>query len=439
MTSNDGTSKPSIPAWKWAVVVLMLFATVINYMDRQALASVGSHIKKDFHLKEEGYGTLEAWFGYSYAVFLVVAGFLADRWSLRWLYAGALLVWSLAGFATGFVGTLLQLQICRAVLGAGEAFNWPVAVGTVRRIIPRESQAFANGVFNSGMTFGAVLTPVLVLLLVHKETGEGWRSLFRIVGAAGTLWVLFWVWSTRGERAAEMTPAPKENVVTAPFADVFRLRTFWITMAVGIAVNLAWHLYRVWLPRHFVVDLKFDDAQLQYLLMGYFLTADLGSIIFGFFTKKLVTPGRPVERARKVIVLTAALVCLVATPALFQPPRWMMVPLYFIVGAGIMGVFAMFYSFVQDIIPAHTSKCLGLIGATVWFITSKLHPLIGRFADNYDTPIGKFAPILIAAAACPLLAALFALTWPEKRGAEPVLNPGTPPGIGSAEPANPPA
>jgi hypothetical protein len=79
MSSNDGPSKPSIPAWKWVVVVLMLFATVINYMDRQALASVGSHIKKDFHLKEEGYGNLEAWFGYSYAVFLVVAGVLADR------------------------------------------------------------------------------------------------------------------------------------------------------------------------------------------------------------------------------------------------------------------------------------------------------------------------------------------------------------------------
>ena len=77
MTPNDGMSKTPIPGWKWIVVVLMLFATVINYMDRQALASVGSYIKKDFSLGEEGYGTLEAWFGYSYAVFLIVAGFLA--------------------------------------------------------------------------------------------------------------------------------------------------------------------------------------------------------------------------------------------------------------------------------------------------------------------------------------------------------------------------
>lgn len=415
MNTEPAAAKTPIPSWKWGVVIMMLLATVINYMDRAALGNLSSFIKKDFALKEEGYGKLEEVFGYAYAVFLVVAGFLADRWSLRWLYAGALIVWSAAGFATGFVSTFMELLICRAILGAGEAFNWPVAVGTVRRIMPRESQAFANGVFNSGMTIGAVLTPALVLLMVNAQTGDGWRSLFKIVGAGGALWVVFWLWGTRGERAEEMTPPPHKQEAPVPFSSVFTMRTFWITMAVGIAVNMAWHLYRVWLPRHLVVDLKFNDQQLQVLLMAYYLVADLGSIFFGFLAKKAVTPGRPVERARKLIVLSASLVCLMALPALFTPGRWVMVPLYCIVGAGIMGVFAMFYSFVQDIVPAHTSKCLGLIGATVWFIVSRLHPVIGRFADTSDTPIGKFAPMLLAAGALPLLAAFFALTWPEKK------------------------
>jgi len=416
-SADRSDPRTGIPSWKWGVVVMMLLATVINYMDRAALGNLSSYIKNDFHLNEEGYGTLEEWFGYSYAVFLVLAGFLADRWSLRWLYAGALLVWSAAGFATGFVGTLLELQLCRVVLGAGEAFNWPVAVGTIRRIMPRESQSFANGVFNSGMTIGAVLTPGLVLFMVDKDTGDGWRSLFRIVGGLGSLWVVFWLWSTRGHRAKEMAPARPQETAPLPFLSVFARRTFWITMAVGIAVNLAWHLYRVWLPRHLVVDLKFTDKELQYLLMAYYLVADLGSIAFGYLTRKLVSPGRPVERARKLVLVVASLVCLMALPALVSPSRWVLVPLHCLVGAGIMGVFAMFYSLVQDIAPAHTSKCLGLIGATVWLLVSRLHPLIGRFADTTDTPIGKLAPILLAAGTLPLLAAFFALTWPEKRTA----------------------
>src|SRR5439155_27307544 len=112
-------------------------------------------------------------------------------------------VWSAAGFATGLVTTLLQLQLCRAILGAAEAFNWPCAVGVIRRIIPRESQGFANGVFNSGMTLGAVLTPLLVLAMVGPH-GEGWRKLFMVVGASGSVWVVLWFIGTRGSRATEM-------------------------------------------------------------------------------------------------------------------------------------------------------------------------------------------------------------------------------------------
>jgi MFS transporter, ACS family, hexuronate transporter len=424
MTNADpGASRSAIPAWKWGIVVMLLLATVVNYMDRQTMGSVASFIKKDFQLKEEGYGTLEACFGYSYAVFLLVSGFLADRWDLRWLYAGALLVWSGAGFATGFVTTLLQLQICRAVLGAGEAFNWPVAVGVVRRLIPRESQAFANGVFNSGVTFGAVLTPLLVIGMVAPD-GHGWRTLFKVVGFAGLIVVALWLWTTRGPRSTEMSRKTLDARVAAPavpFRAVFAMKTFWITMAMGVAANMAWQFYRVWLPRHLVVDLKFTDHQLQYLLIAFYLTADLGSIVFGLLSRKLVHPGRSVERARKIVAITSGLICLGAMPLLLQPGRSVMLPLYCLVGAGIMGAFAMFYSFVQDIVPGHTSKCLGLIGATVWFISSRLHPLVGRFADTHSPAIGKFAPMLLVAAALPLLAAFFALTWPEKR--EPIREP----------------
>jgi len=136
--------------------------------------------------------------------------------------------------------------------------------------------------------------------------------------------------------------------------------------------------------------------------------------VFGFLARKAVTLQRPVERARKLIVMGAALVCLAGLPVIFGPGRWVMVPLYCIVGAGIMGVFAMFYSFAQDVVPAHTSKCVGLIGATAWFVISWVNPLVGRFADTHDTPIGKLAPVLLVAGVFPVLAALFALTWPEK-------------------------
>jgi hypothetical protein len=124
---------------------------------------------------------------------------------------------------------------------------------------------------------------------------------------------------------------PQRQVAPVPFTDVFKLRTFWITMAVGIAVNMAWHLYRVWLPRHLDKDLHFNGKQIQQVLMGYYLAADLGSIAFGYLAKRIIGPGRPVERVRKIVVLLAAVVCLMGTPTLFTRDRSFLVPLYFVV------------------------------------------------------------------------------------------------------------
>ena len=406
----------SIPSWKWWAVVMMMFATMINYMDRQTLGSMATFIKADFKLSEQGYGQLEAAFGYSYAIFFLIAGFMADRVNLRWLYPIALFVWSAAGFATGFAETLFQLQICRVILGSGEAFNWPVAVGIIGRIIPRESRALANSLFNSGMTIGAVVTPLLVLSFVGPQA-EGWRRLFVIVGASGLIWIALWLCVTRGARSAEMShrlQAGNVAIAPMPFQSVFLLRTFWIALALCTAVNISWHFYRVWLPRHLVVDLKFTDQQLQYLLIAFFLTADLGSILIGYLARKLVTPHRSIERARKIILIVASLVCLLATPLVFMPSREIMVPLYCLVGAGMMGVYAILYAFVQDIAPQHTSKTLGVLGSFVWFINSWLHPLVGQYADTHSHAMGKFAPMILAAGVLPLLASLFALTWPEK-------------------------
>jgi ACS family hexuronate transporter-like MFS transporter len=83
-----------IESWRWGIVWLMFLATMINYMDRQTLGSTAEYLKGEFGLGEEGYGWVEFWFGISFGLMQLPAGFLADRLNLRWLYAAALLVWS---------------------------------------------------------------------------------------------------------------------------------------------------------------------------------------------------------------------------------------------------------------------------------------------------------------------------------------------------------
>src|SRR5947208_951717 len=212
---------------------------------------------------------------------------------------------------------------CRVVLGIGEAFNWPCAVACVRRVIPRESRGLANGVFHSGASIGAVATPFLVLLLVNQTTGAGWRELFVVVGAVGAMWAVLWLWNTRGERAkaiddaepAELAPGPPP-----PFLPVFGSRLFWLCAATGVCVNVCWHFYNQWFPRYLTEDLRVDGRTEQVILAGFFIAADLGSMVSGWLTRQLVRGGRTVERARQLVMTGLAVAVLAATvPAAHLP------------------------------------------------------------------------------------------------------------------------
>ncbi len=404
-----------IASWRWGVIWLMFLATLINYMDRQTLMSTAKHIKEEFNFGEEGYGWIEFWFGISYGLLQIPAGYLADRLNLRWLYVYALMLWSAAGFFTGMADTVVTLALCRIVLGVGEAFNWPCALGIVRRLIPLQSRSFANGIFHSGASAGAVLTPLLALAIVGPN-GENWRLLFLIVGAMGLVWTVLWLWLIRGVTAAEIEQSSElavqaEEAVHGPktFAQVLCLRTFWITLAVSLAVNFCWHFYRTWLPRFLDVDLKLPSDQMQWVLAGFFVAADIGSLGSGYLARRLTYGGFSVERSRKLVLLGAALLCLLSAPAALSNDPLIALPLIFLVSVGSMAGFPILFALAQEVSPRHTSLCAGIFGSLAWIVIAVLHPPIGRWVDQ----IGTFTPALIAVGFVPLFGAAISFLWPE--------------------------
>ncbi len=119
----------------WAILGLLLLATMLMYMDRQALAQQKTEILRPLQLSNEDYGRLEKGFGLAFAVGGIVTGIIADRISPRWLYPAVLLGWSSVGFATGWVTSYNELLVCRVLLGFFEAGHWPCALVTAQRLL----------------------------------------------------------------------------------------------------------------------------------------------------------------------------------------------------------------------------------------------------------------------------------------------------------------
>ena len=107
---GSGSKRRSSPEQRaslraWFICVLMLLATMLNYMDRLALSQQATEISRDLVLTNEDYAGIEEGFGLAFAVGGIVRGLAVDRISPQWLYPMVLLGWSLVGYATGWVTT----------------------------------------------------------------------------------------------------------------------------------------------------------------------------------------------------------------------------------------------------------------------------------------------------------------------------------------------
>lgn len=435
MNITSSRTPISIERWRWGVVWLMFFATLINYMDRNTLNNAERYLLAEFvpasavdvdaptaaedlsRLRNQTYAQVQFAFGIAFALFQVVAGFLIDRFSLRILYLVAIVIWSAAGVLTGFVpaGAIGMLVACRVVLGIGEAFNWPCAVACIRRVIPRESRGMANGIFHSGASIGAVATPLFVLMLVDSTTGEGWRILFIVVGAVGFVWALAWWSLTRGERSVAIDTPPQPDFGNEPsgpssFLSVFGLRTFWICLATGVCVNLCWHFYVQWFPRFLTEDVKTTGQEQQWVLACFFIAADLGSMFCGWLTLALARAGFVVERSRQIVMTCVAVAVCSATLTAVNVPleyRWLKFGMFFFVAAAAIGGFTIFFSLAQDIIPRHTAKILGVCGCMSWIVISA----VTREAGGLAGP-GQYGKLFLAVSCVPLFAASIGWLWP---------------------------
>src|SRR5262245_1302691 len=243
---------PRGPAWKWWACGLLLLATMLNYMDRLRLNLTAVRIMYDFRLDARDYGQLESAFAFAFALGAIVFGWLADRITVRWLYPLAVLAWSVAGFATGLVGTFAALLLCRFFLGLAEAGNWPCALRTTQQILPPAQRTLGNSILQSGAAIGAVITPLIVLALVTQGDAPAyptwlagvlgqtagqvqsgvpavpafapwlvpllqpgaWRSPFLVVGAIGVTWVLLWLVSVRRRELPPPAPSSGPSLIS---------------------------------------------------------------------------------------------------------------------------------------------------------------------------------------------------------------------------------
>lgn len=180
----------SHPRYAWVVVGLLVPVALLNYLDRQMLASMKFSVMHDIPdiALEAKWGTILALFKWVYAFLSPVGGYLADRYSRRHVIAGSLLVWSLVTWTTGHVSSYEQLLATRALMGISEAFYIPAALALIADFHRGRTRSRAVGLHQMGIYTGVIVGGFGGYAADHP--GLGWRWAFGTCGIVGIVYAV---------------------------------------------------------------------------------------------------------------------------------------------------------------------------------------------------------------------------------------------------------
>lgn len=407
MTDSSRSTCSRGRSWRWWIMVLLLGATAINYMDRVALASVSVRVTTELGLTEAQYGNLELAFGLAFAAGSLLFGVLADRWNVYLLYPAVLVAWSLAGMASGWAQGFGGLLVCRTLLGFFEAGHWPCALRTTFALLDEKERTLGNSILQSGASLGAVVTPQLMRWLMTDEPGS-WRSAFVIVGSFGLVWIVAWFLLLRPRDLSRTQSSAKPALFEGVGAFVLG-RSFWALALLITGAQTVWHIYRVWLMKFLQTGRGYSETAALNFNSLYFLASDVGCLLAGFVVIMLVrrramTP----HAARRWVFIAAAMLTSLSVLIPFLGAGWLLLGTLLLISMGALALFPCFYSFVQELAPDHVGRLTGLLSMGVWAVTSPLHTLFGWLIDR----TGSYDAGLMVAGVAPWIGVLaMRLLW----------------------------
>lgn len=406
--------------WQWAVSLLLLSATMINYMDRQTLANLSVRIKDQFELSNEQYGNLEEAFSVSFAFGSLLWGVLADVIPVRYLYPFVLVTWSLVGFATGLSTGYESLYFCRAALGFFESGHWPCALVVTHSILTNAQRPLANSILQSGASIGAIITPVVILLMVPAvAVGEmmqpdAWRPPFLVIGSVGLVWVVAWFAVVKRDSIHQVSRTIESNRpsdIVQFLIGLITNRKFWALVLMVVSINITWQMIRAWLPLFLQKGRGYSESVSLSFMSAYYVSTDVGCLLAGAGALRLAKRGLSAHQARLITYAICALVTALTIVASRLDAGIGLLAILLCVGAGSLGLFPCYYSFTQEIDALRVGKVTGLLSFLGWILTARVHPLFGRMVDE----TGGWSTGLACVGCIPLIGLIAMLIlWPKQ-------------------------
>lgn len=385
-----------------SILAMLFVVTAINYMDRANLAVAGSHIQGEFYLSATQLGLLFSMFTWFYAMSQIPVGYLLDRIGSRWLYGGAIILWSLFTLLMGLAShhffatataSFMMLLVCRALVGVAEAPSFPSNTKIIATWFPDHERARATATYSSAQYIGlALLTP----LLSYVVSQWGWEMSFYLSGLVGIVFGIYWLIAYRDPQDCKKVNAAELDVIRKGGGHgsagqqagnskvnwnsvkyILRQRTTWGLFIAQFAASSTLYFFLTWFIVYLEKGLHLSIDKAGIGAMFPYMMAMAGVLCGGTLSDFLLKRGRSRTFARKLPVMAGMLLtCSIALVNFFQDSP--------VIAIGILSI-------------AFFANAFSNLG---WVVCSDVIPrqligTIGGFLNVFGNLSGIVSPIII--------------------------------------------
>lgn len=416
---------------RYLIVGVTAVAALLLYIDRVCISILADPIQVDLALTEQQKEYALGAFFFTYALFQIPVGSLADRHGPRVVLAASIAVWSIVTALTGLAWSFGALLGARLLLGLSEAGAYPAAAVLVKRWARPEERGWFSSIVAFGGRIGGAFAPALTTTVGKALVGVGvagvavgesavnWRGVFVLYGACGLVVALLF-WLVVRDHPSEQVELDREEAEddwhalpgapsAAPRTFLQRLgilsrnRGMWLFGALQFCNNISWAFLVTLLPTYL------KDANVELDLRGIVQTGVLLAGCAGMLLGGLVTDalrrrlgsrwGRSLPIA--TMMTLGALMCAVVSSS---PGLWIAVAALAVMAMCQDFAIPSVWAYAQDVGGTNAGAALGF-GNMLGNFGAALSPvLLGavRRAGGWEAAFALCAACYVVAALCGL-------------------------------------
>jgi MFS family permease len=268
--------------YKWILVSLLWVVALLNYMDRQMLATMRPSMQIDIHELQSAtsFGYLMGIFLWIYGIMSPISGIVADKVNRKWLIVGSLFVWSAVTYGMGLATTFQQVYWLRALMGVSEALYIPAGLSLIADFHTDKTRSLAIGIHMTGLYVGQALGGFGATIAAAYT----WHFTFHTFGLIGIAYSFILILFLREKKDKHPTgdmPVREKVTVFKGLAILFSNISFWIILFYFAVPSLPGWATKNWLPTLFAQNLHIPMSQAGPLSTITIAASSFIGVIFG--------------------------------------------------------------------------------------------------------------------------------------------------------------